>query len=132
MKILLNTIIAGLFALVMTGCSTETGIGDEQTLNVLIDPLPVGAFQRTFGTAYDFNVLLKSIMPARGVDVTVVYRQDIDNQVIFNQQYYITKFPMDVTVTNIPFNEVGTVTVTLTSKADPSNTVTKTFKLVRK
>jgi len=132
MRLLLNIIIAGMFAFVLTGCYADMGEDDERPLVIAIDPAAGATFQRTMGTTYDFKVLVESVMPPRGVDVNVVYRQDNNNQVVFNQNYSTTTSPLNVTITNIPFNEVGTVVVTVVSKSKPVNTATKTFKLVRK
>lgn len=116
----------------LTGCYPDMGNEVEQNLQVALEPTPGATIQRTLGTTYDFRVLVQSVMPQRGVDVNVVYRQDSDNQVVFNQNYFTASSPLNVTIINIPFNEVGTVTITVVSKSKPDNTVTKTFKLVRK
>ena len=134
MKFLIRTLLASLLALWLCNCTTpdlgEEGM--EQNLIVALDPDAGSAMARTLGTTYDFNVLVKSVMPTKGVTISVVYRQDIDNAVVFSQSYTTTNSPQHVTITDVPFNEVGTVTVIVTSKGEADNTVTKTFKLVRK
>lgn len=133
MKRLIITLLAGLFAFWLSSCYGDLGEGiGEQDLIVALDPDSGSAIARTLGTTYDFNVLVQSAMPPQGVTVSVVYRQDIDNAVVFSQNYTATTSPQPVRITNIPFNEVGTVTLIVTSKGEPDNTVTKTFKLVRK
>jgi hypothetical protein len=134
MKFIIKTFFVSLFAVWLTGCTVDTGSEDfEQDLLVALNPdAGVTTPVRTLGTTYDFNVLVKSHMPQKGVTVTVVYRLDSDNTVAFTQTYTTTTTPLAVTITDIPFNETGTVAVTVTSVARPSNTTTKTFRLVRK
>ncbi|ANE51630.1 hypothetical protein [Flavisolibacter tropicus] len=134
MKLLIRTLFAGLLAFWLSSCYGDLGGDDlgEQNLVVALDPDAGSAIARALGTTYDFKVLVLSKMPPQGVTVNVVYRQDLDNAVVFSQNYTTTTSPQHVTITNIPFNEVGTVTITVASKSRPSNTVTKTFKLVRK
>jgi hypothetical protein len=125
--------IAGLFSFVLGSCYADLGEDhDEQRLSIALDPAPGSVLQRTMGTTYDFKVLVKSAMPPQGVNVNVVYRQDSDNQVVFNQNYTTTTSPLNVTINNIPFNEIGTVVVTVVSRTYDLNKATETFKLVRK
>jgi hypothetical protein len=133
MKLLIKILFVSLFAVWLSSCYGDLGEGiGEQNLVVALDPDAGSTIARTLGTTYDFKVLVKSTMPPQGVTVSVVYRQDIDNAVVFSQNYTTTTSPLNVTITNIPFNEVGTVTVIVTSKSKTDNTVSKTFKLVRK
>lgn len=106
----------------------------EANLVVSLDPAPSSTTTPVvaLGTTYDFRVKVESTMPAQGVDIQVAYRKDSDNSTVFAQTYTTTTSPQAVTVTGIPFNQVGTVTVTVVSKTKPDNTVQKTFKLVKK
>lgn len=134
MKLLVKTILAGLLTLWLSSCYGdwgEEGLG-EQNLVVALDPDAGSTIARTFSTTYEFNLQVLSKMPPQGVTVSVVYRQDSDNTVVFSQNYTTNTSPLNVQITNIPFNEVGTVTVIVTSISNLTNTVTKTFKLVRK
>ena len=63
---------------------------------------------------------------------SATYRKDSDNTVIFSQTLQTTSSPVNFTVTQIPLNEIGTVTVEVKSKSKPTNVATKSFKLVRK
>jgi len=134
MKLLIKTLFVSLFAIWLSSCYSDSPSEDfEQELIIGLNPnagttTPV----RTLGTTYDFNVLVESAMPQKGVTVTVVYRLDSDNTIAFTKTYTTTTTPLAVTITDIPFNETGTVVVTVTSVAKPSNTTTKTFRLVRK
>jgi hypothetical protein len=136
MKLLIKTGVVLFLSLLLINCgkdsSIETGGSPEQALQVSLDPTPTSSLVRIFSTSYDFKVSIESRMPAQGVDISVVYRQDSDNTVVFSQNYATMTSPQNVTITNIPFNEVGTVTVVVTSKTRSTNTATKTFKLVRK
>jgi hypothetical protein len=71
-------------------------------------------------------------MPPQGVDVNVTYKKDADNTVVFSQDLQTSASQLTVTINDIPLNETGTVTVNVTSKSKPTNTATKTFKLIRK
>ena len=133
MKPILTMIGILLLTVVLHSCYTheDDNIG-EAKLVISVDPEPGSTIARTLGTTYDFRVAITSRMPPRGVDITVAYTQDSDNSVVFTQNYLTTTASLPVTITNIPFNEVGTVTVTATSRGRATNTATKTFKLVRK
>jgi len=106
----------------------------EQVLRVSLEPEPSSSTTPVVSAAanYSFRVKVESQMPSQGVTVDVVYRQDSGGEVLFSETYTTTTSPQNVTITNLPFNEVGTVTVVVTSKTQSSNTQTKTFKLVKK
>ncbi len=131
-----------IFALVVflaccfTDCGKKGGTNPpaptEENLVIALNPDPGTTVVKSLGTTYDFQVVIQSKMPAQGVEITVVYRKDSDNSIIFSQTYQVTTSPLNVTITNVPQNEIGTVTVTVTSKSKPTNTASKTFKLTRK
>src|SRR5215217_4090303 len=100
---------------------------EEAALVVSLDPVPVSPV-RALGTSYDFKVKVDSKMPAQGVSVQVDYRKDSDNSSLFSQTYTTTTTPLNVSVQGIPFNQVGAVTVVVTSKTKATNTVAKTFQ----
>lgn len=104
----------------------------EENLVITLNPDPGTAIATAFGSTYSFEVNITSKMPPQGVDVTATYRKDSDNTVIFSQTLQTTSSPVNFTVTQIPLNEVGTVTVEVKSKSKPTNVATKSFKLVRK
>ena len=133
-KLLIRALFVSLFAVLLSGCYGDLGDGVpvEQNLVVALEPEPESALVRTFSTSYDFNVLIQSLMPRQGVTISVEYRQDSDNSVVFRRNHATATSPQPVAITEIPFNEVGTVAVTVTSVTKSDNTVTKTFKLVRK
>jgi len=134
MKLFIKTLFVSVLAVWLTGCYGDLGddVPWEQDLEVALEPDGGSALVRTFSTTYGFNVVILSHMPRQGVTIDVAYRLDSDNSLVFDQTYTATASPQPVTITNIPFNEVGTVTVTVTSLTRADNTVTKTFKLVRK
>lgn len=103
----------------------------ESNLVISLDPAPSGRVNVS-GTTYDFRVKVDSPMPAQGVKVNVTYKKDDGGAVVFSREYTTTTSPLNVQITDIPFNEVGTVTVVVTSKTKSDNTQTKTFQLVRK
>jgi hypothetical protein len=125
-----------LTALLLTAfdsCKKKPEGVQEQSLQIRLDP-PATAPVRTSSTTYAFKVFVESTMPERGIDLDVTYKKDTDQSIIFNQRYTATSAasPVDVTITGIPFNEMGTVTVTATSKSTATNTTSKTFSLARK
>lgn len=135
-KLFINTLLVGLFAVLLGSCYADLGDdgAGEQNLVVALDPAPGSSTTPviTLGATYDFNVLVQSQLPRQGVTISVVYRQDSDNAVVFSQEYTTSASPQPVSITGIPYDETGTVTVTVTSNSNPSNTVTLTYKLVRK
>ena len=125
-----------LSAMLLTACDSckkKPEIVQEQSLQIRLDP-PATAPVRTTGPTYAFKVIVESSMPERGIDLDVTYKKDADQSIMFNQRYTATSAasPVDVTITGIPFNEMGTVTVTATSKSTATNTTSKTFSLARK
>ena len=127
-------LVAAALMLFSTACNDggNTPTEVEENLVITIDPDPGSAIATALGSSYTFKVNITSKMPAQGVDITTTYRKDSDNSVIFSQTLQTTSSPINVTITGIPLNEVGTVTVEVKSKSKPTNTATKTFKLVRK
>jgi hypothetical protein len=128
--VLLSVVVLGSLGLV--ACDPEKPEPpSEASLVISLDPNPSGRVT-SLGATYDFAVKVDSQMPTQGVSVNVVYKKDSDNSVVFSREYATTTSPLSVQVTNIPYNEVGTVTVVVTSKTKSDNTQTKTFQLVRK
>jgi len=122
------------FALVNCGKNGEdTPTPAESNLVISLDPDPGSSTTpvKATGATYSFNVVIKSAVPPQGVTVKVDYVKDSGGSV-FSETKTSTNATTSFTITNIPFNEVGTVTVVVTSISKPSNTATQTFKLVRK
>ncbi|ANE51470.1 hypothetical protein [Flavisolibacter tropicus] len=122
------------FALVNCGKSSDdTTTPAESNLVISLDPDPGSSTTpvKATGSTYSFNVVIKSAVPPQGVTVKVDYVKDSGGSV-FSETKTSTNATTSFTITNIPFNEVGTVTVVVTSISKPSNTATQTFKLVRK
>lgn len=115
-------------------CSKKGGTttGQEENLIIAIDPDPGSAVAKALGASYEVKLTIQSKMPPQGVDVTVVYKKDSDNSIIFSQALQTSSSPLTLTINNVPFNDVGTVTIEVKSKSKPANTASKTFKLVRK
>ncbi len=112
-------------------CSKNGG-SEEENLRVALDPNPGSSVVKALGSSYSFKVIIQSKMPSGGVDVNVAYRKDSDNSVLFSQTVQSSTTPVNLTVNNIPFNEVGTVTAEVKSRSKSSNTATVSFKLTRK
>jgi hypothetical protein len=145
MKTLVRSVVLlFFFALAITACSKSGSGGGggggtptaEENLVIAIDPDPGSSTTpvKTTGPTYNFNILIQSAMPPQGVDVKVKFTRDLNGSIISPNDYTFNPVTssIPVTLSNIPVGEVGTVTITVTSKSKPSNTVTKTFKLVRK
>ncbi|HEX2536239.1 MAG TPA: hypothetical protein VHK69_21005, partial [Chitinophagaceae bacterium] len=111
---------------------TPGGNDNEANLTITLTPDVGATIAKALGTTYDVRVNITSAMPPQGVEVTVIYKKDSDNSVVFSQTQRSSANQINFTITNIPFNEVGTVTVTAKSVSKPSNTATASFKLTRK
>lgn len=145
MKTFIRTVVVlFFFALAITACTkpggSEGGGGsrpsNEENLVITIDPDPGSATTpvKVSGPTYNFTVQINSTPPARGVDVKIKYTRDLNGSIIAPNDYTYnpSTTSVPVTITNIPAGEIGTVTVTVTSKSKPTNTVTQSFKLVKK
>ncbi|ANE52190.1 hypothetical protein [Flavisolibacter tropicus] len=145
MKTLIRSVVVlFFFALAIAACSKPSSGGGgggggsttEENLVIAIDPDPGSSTTpvKVTGATYNFNIVIKSAVPARGVDVKVKFTRDLNGNIIAPNDYTFdpstTSIP--VTISNIPAGEIGTVTITVTSKSKPTNTVTQTFKLVKK
>ena len=137
-------LLLSFFAWVIAACSKSSGGNGggtpppvaEENLVVALNPDPGSTTTpvRSTSATYSINVVIQSKMPSLGVEVKWTYKKDSDGSLISGSSNPITATasPVTVTITNLPLNEVGTVEIVVTSRAKPSNTVTKTFKLVRK
>jgi hypothetical protein len=134
-KLFSYTLLAGvLFSTTALGSckGDKPDAPQEENLRVSLDPVPTNPV-RALGASYDFAVKVESKMPKDGVSVQVDYRKDSDNSSLFSRNYpSVTTSPLSVSVQGIPFNQMGTVSVVVTSKTKATNTSTQTFKLVRK
>ncbi len=138
MKLILKTLLfLSIIAATVPFCGKKGGTPPpppppaEENLVIALDPDPGSTIVKSFGASYEFKVIIQSKVPAQGVTINISYRKDSDNSVIFSQTLESTTTPVSITVNNITA-DVGTVTVTVTSKTKPANTATKTFKLVLK
>jgi RNA polymerase subunit RPABC4/transcription elongation factor Spt4 len=125
-------IVIALIALVTCSKKGGTSTEQEENLVVIIEPDPGSTIARALGASYDLKVIVQSKMPAQGVEISITYRKDSDNSIIFSQTLSTNSSSTNVTINNIPLTDVGTVTVTVTSKSKPTNIASKTFKLARK
>ncbi len=135
MKSLLKSIWYVLLLVLVSSCDSckkdKPEPPQEANLVVGLNPEPVSGINMAMGTSHTFKVVVQSTMPPQGVTIKVDYVKDSGGSV-FTHTQPSTTLETPVTITSIPFNQVGTVTVVVTSVSKPTNTVTKTFKLVRK
>lgn len=110
----------------------EKPVEQEANLVVGLNPEPSTGINQALSTSYTFNVLVQSTMPSQGVEIKVSYVKDSDGASIFSQTLTSSLASAQITINNIPFNQIGTVTVVVTSKTKATNTVTKSFKLIKK
>ena len=126
-------LLASLFlSTMLISCTPDTPKEEEQNLVINVDPDPGTASAKSFGSTYTFKLVVTSKMPEQGIDVTVDYKKDLDNSVVFSQSLTTTTSATDITINNLVFNEQGTVTLNVKSKTKATNTAQKTFKLIRK
>lgn len=130
---------AFLLPLLIASCSKDGGGSTppptppaEENLSVGIDPDPGSAPAKALGASYDFKLLIKSKMPEKGVEGTVVFKKESDGSTISSQNISGTTSPINITITGVDFGVVGIVTIEMKSKSKPSNTANKSFKLNRK
>lgn len=128
-----------LLSFVLLSCSKGGGGGGnppppptEENLSIGVDPDPGADFAKALGASYDFKLQIKSKMPEQGIEGTVVFRKESDNSVLSSQNIAGTITPINITISNIAFNEVGIVAIDVKSKSKPTNTASRTFKLHRK
>jgi hypothetical protein len=140
MKAALKLTAVLLFILFQYSCGKSGGGDDnptppEENLVITLDPDPGSTTTpvRVSSATYTLNVVIQSAMPPQGVDVKWDYKKDSDGSIISQSTASsATNKTIPVTITNLPQNEQGTVTITVTSKTKATNTASKTFKLVRK
>ena len=124
-----------LLLVILSGCSKGGNANEpppeEANLVVSFGPEVSGGINQTLTHEYKFNVVLSSSLPVQGIEIKIDFVKDSGGSV-FSQTLTSTNASNAVTITGISFNEIGTVTVMITSKSKPTNTTTKTFKLIRK
>ncbi len=133
-----------LFSMTLIGCSktgdsptptppsppptpTEAGI----VFAIDIDPGGSGIFAAT-GASQAFKVNISSTLPSAGVSVDTKTTRDYDNVVISSSSLSSTSATTNITVDSLKPGILCTTTVIVTSKSTSSNSITKTFKIVRK
>lgn len=135
-RILFSILTLASFATGLSACGDDKPSpnppAEEAQIAFTLQPEPGTAPVQTTSAGYSFNVVLSAALPAQGVEVKVVHKKDSDGTTLSDQTLSSQSSPVAVSLGGIPFNELGTVTVTVTSKSKASNNATKTFKLVRK
>ncbi len=106
---------------------TEAGI----VFAIDIDPGGSGIFAAT-GASQAFKVNISSTLPSAGVSVDTKTTRDYDNVVISSSSLSSTSATTNITVDSLKPGILCTTTVIVTSKSTSSNSITKTFKIVRK
>jgi len=114
------------------GGGTTPPVVAEENLVISIEPDPGATVVKALGATFDFKLNIISKIPPQGVTITVTYKKDSDNTTLFSQTLQSSSTPVNISISNIPQNDVGTVIITVTSKSKASNTATKSFKLTRK
>jgi hypothetical protein len=125
-------LLALFFSFAFLNCTPDQPKEEEQALVIAIDPDTGTTLAKAFGSTYSFKLVISSKMPEQGVSVDVDFKKDLDNTVVFSQSLSTTSAATDITISNLVFNEPGTVTINVKSKTKGTNTAQKTFKLVRK
>src|SRR5688572_2209600 len=91
-------------------CDPDKPKEEEQTLSIAVDPDTGSTTAKAFASTYTFKLVVVSKMPEQGVDVTVDFKKDLDNTVVFSQSLTTSAAATDITIGNLVFNEPGTVT----------------------
>jgi hypothetical protein len=130
-----------IFVIIMVGsCSKKNGGGliltpvvpKEESIVFSIDPDPGTVAAVAMSGTYAFKVTVGSKLTSSGVKVDLTTKKDADNSTVDSKSLDSTTPGIDLSTSKLSPGILCTVTITVTSKATPTNTATKSFKVARK
>ena len=124
----------------LVSCGKKSGGGatptpivpKEESLVIGIDPDPGTGVAVALSGTYTFKLNISSKLTTSGVKVDVITKKDADNSTVDSKSLDSNSPGIDLTTGTLNPGILCTVTVTVTSKATPANTVVKSFKVARK
>jgi hypothetical protein len=135
-RVLLQLFIVSTIILGTGSCGDKGGGGggggDEANLVVTLNP-PAGSTQPAAPqTDFPLTVSITSTMPAQGVTIDVKAAPDGSATNFFTESRSSTTANNNFTITGTPTGVVCVTTVTVTSKTKATNTVTLSYRYIRK
>lgn len=125
-------------ALVSCGKKSGSGVAPAPVVpkeeNILfgIDPDPGTGVAVALSGTYTFKLNISSKLTSSGVKVDVITKKDADNSTVDSKSLDSNSPGIDLSTGTLNPGILCTVSVTVTSKAKPANTVVKSFKVARK
>ena len=129
--------IFGLLAVTIACSKKHSGNGpevkpSEQGLVLSLTGVSESTPTAAPGDSYPFSVGVTSTLPPEGVTVVVSVTTVSGTVIPQPPMAPQTTVPINITLVDLPDLKTCNVTVTITSKSDPKNTVTKTFQITNK
>jgi len=130
-----------ILVIIMVGsCGKKNGGGvtpipvvpKEENLIFSIDPDSGSGVAVALGGSYSFKITIISKLTSSGVKVDVIAKKDADNTPVDNKSLESKTSGINLSTGTFNPGILYRVTVTVTSKATPTNTATKSFKVARK
>ena len=129
-----------LVIIMVVSCTKKNGGGiiptpvvpKEENLVFSIDPDPGTGVAVAMSGSYAFKVTISSKLTTSGVKVDLTTKKDADDSTVDSKSLDSNSPGIDLSTGTLNPGILCTVTVTVTSKATPTNTLTKSFKVARK
>ena len=122
--------------IIISGSCKKNGGGggtNEPTLNVELNPSAGSTQSPAPGPDFPLTITIKSTLPASGVKIDVVVREDVGGSTpFFTPSLNSTTAVNNVSITNSPRNVTILVEVTVTSLSTSSNKWTGSYRYSRK
>ena len=124
----------------LVSCGKKSGGGvtptpivpKEEGIVFGIDPDPGTGVAPAMSGTYAFKLNISSKLTTSGVKVDIINKKDADNSMVDSKSLDSNTPGIDLSTGTLNPGILCTVTVTVTSKATPANTVVKSFKVARK
>ena len=139
-----KTFITLLSALLIIGCS-KSGDSSSPTPTPTPTPTPEASIAFTIdidpgsgniygalGTSQAIQVNVSSKLPSAGLQIDVKTTADADNSTVSSSSLSSSNAITAATIDGLKSGVLCTTTVVVTSKSTSTNTLTKTFKIVKK
>ncbi|HJS53225.1 MAG TPA: hypothetical protein VJ765_01740 [Chitinophagaceae bacterium] len=127
--IILMLVIAVPSVVMFSGCDRDKEV-PEENLRVTTDAVNNSEIP---GATYDFNLTVESVMPRNGVGISINVVGESDNR-NYSPVPDIETFNKTTTIhlSGLPLQQYSLVGIRVTSKTKNTNTVTLSFRVIRK